>query len=56
MCSQAGEPTTPPCRKRELAPRASTSVDTEAEPVRGNLAEIPNSETLALVTAGVNVG
>ena len=54
-CHQAVEPTTPPCRKRELSPKASTSVDTEAEPVRRNLAEIPSSETLALVTAGVNV-
>ena len=44
------------CRKRELSPQASTRVDTEAESVRRNLAEIPSSETLALVTAGVNGG
>jgi len=55
-CHQALAPTTPPWRKRELSPKASTRVDTEAEPVRENLAEIPTPETLALVTAGVNVG
>ncbi len=55
-CHQAVEPTTRRVVSGSFRPKASPSVDTEAEPVRGNLAEIPSSETLALVTAGVNVG